>query len=82
MSLIFRFLPILSNKLGGDDLKYYLKEVRDEKGLSLNELARISGVAKRTICLIESGDANPLVSTMCKLAKALGVQAHELYSCE
>ena len=63
-------------------VKFHLKKIREERGLSLRELAKVSGVAKRTICHIEAGDVNPLVETMCRLAKALDVQAHELFDYE
>ena len=50
--------------------------------MSTQELASISGVTKRTIERIEKGTANPTIMTLCRLAKALGIETNELYSCE
>lgn len=63
-------------------MKIYIEKVRLEKGLSLSELSRMSGVAKSHISNIESGEKYPTLPTLCKIAKALGVPAADLFSCE
>lgn len=63
-------------------MKIFIEKVRLEKGLSLSELARMSGVAKSHISNIESGEKYPTLPTLCKIAKALDVPAASLFSCE
>jgi len=63
-------------------MKFYLKEIRNQKGMSLKKLSKASSVASSNIVLIESGNGNPKVKTLCKLAKALDVSVHELFDCE
>jgi transcriptional regulator with XRE-family HTH domain len=50
-----------------------LRRLRTERGLSLNDLAARSGVAKATITNLEAGKGNPTVETMCALSVALNV---------
>lgn len=59
-------------------LKICLAEVRTEKEISVRELARKSGVARSHIQRIESGESNPGVLTLVKLAKALDVTIDSL----
>ena len=54
-----------------------LKKLRQEKGLSVPELAKLSGVPRRTIQEIEVRE-DLRVSTAIKLADALGVTLDEL----
>lgn len=54
-----------------------LKEIRKEKGLSIQKLSNISGVSRRTIEDIEVRD-DARVSTMIKLADALEITLDEL----
>lgn len=56
-----------------------IKGLRAEQGLSLSELARLSGVSKGYLSQIErSADARPSASTLFALAKALGTSAAAL----
>jgi DNA-binding XRE family transcriptional regulator len=57
--------------------KYYrtliaLRATREEKGLTQDELAERSGIAKATISKIESGKRNVTVDTLITLAGAMG----------
>lgn len=54
-----------------------LKQIRNEKGLSLRALSEISGVSQRTIEDLERRD-DGRVSTMIKLADALEVTLDQL----
>ncbi|BAQ31065.1 helix-turn-helix domain-containing protein [Bifidobacterium scardovii] len=49
-----------------------LAEARADSGMSMDALARRSGVAKTTILNIEHGDASPTIATLTKLADAMG----------
>ena len=48
-----------------------LRQVRELRGLSLNALAKVSGVARTTIGYIESGETSPSLATVELLAQAL-----------
>jgi len=50
-----------------------LRTLRAERGLTVRDLARVSDLAFNTISLIERGKMSPTVSTLHKLASALGV---------
>jgi transcriptional regulator with XRE-family HTH domain len=50
-----------------------LRELRSERGLSVRGLAQISSLSFNTISMIERGRISPTVSTLHKLAAALGV---------
>lgn len=54
--------------------------LRRQRGLSLNELARVSGLAKNTLVNIEKGEANPTVETLHLLTRGLGATIVELIS--
>lgn len=50
-----------------------IKELRESKGLGVNELSRLSGVSAGYISALERGDKqNPSPKTLEKLANALG----------
>ena len=50
-----------------------LKKIRLENGLSQSELAEQSGVSPKYIYRLESGEANPSIVFVNRLAVALGV---------
>jgi transcriptional regulator with XRE-family HTH domain len=52
-----------------------LAEIRRKKGFTQTELAKKSGVSKRTITYYERETQNPSLATMTKLANALDVPA-------
>ncbi len=54
-----------------------LSQVRREKGLSQDELARLAGVSANTIVRLERG-ANARYNTLGKLATALGISRRRL----
>lgn len=51
-----------------------LAEARADAGMSMDALARHSGVAKTTIINIEHGETSPTIATLTKLANAMGKQ--------
>lgn len=55
-----------------------LKRIRTEKGISQGDIARAIGMDKGFISNIENGKTNPTLSTITKLAKAIGVSIGEL----
>ena len=55
-----------------------LRTIRKRKGVSLRSLKKLSGVAVATLTRIEAGGYDPRLSTLRRLAKALGVTVAEL----
>ncbi len=55
-----------------------IKKLRESKKMSQGNLARVSGVAQSTISYIESGQKNPSITTVLKLAKALEIDVNAL----
>lgn len=56
-----------------------LKELREKRGLTQEQLADLSGVNQSAISFIENGTtASPKLDTLQKLARALGVSLEEL----
>jgi transcriptional regulator with XRE-family HTH domain len=55
-------------------------EARRKLGLSQDQLATLSGASKGTIVQIEQGNANPSITSICRLAVALQVSVEELVS--
>ncbi len=62
-----------SKKLGDN-----LKRLRTEKGISQGDIARELDVSRSFISNIENGKTNPTLSTITKIAKAVGVSTGEL----
>lgn len=60
------------------DLSRSLKTHRQSKGLTLEALARISGVSRAMISKIERGEAVPTTSVLGKLAEALELSLSQL----
>ncbi|WP_307822078.1 helix-turn-helix domain-containing protein [Streptomyces coffeae] len=52
--------------------------LREQRGLSLAELARQAGLAKQTLSKLELGTGNPTVDTLFSIAGALGVPVTRL----
>ena len=63
-------------------INLFLKQARHKKGLSIRELAKVSGVGKASIERIEAEKTTPRIDTLCKLAKALDVPVTELFRYE
>ncbi len=55
-----------------------VKELRNKRGYSQEGLAKISGIALRTIQRIESGETVPQKRTLVKLAEALQVDVEDI----
>lgn len=55
-----------------------LKEIRLSKGIKQIELAKTLNVDRSFVSNIENGKANPTLSTISSIAKALGVTTNAL----
>src|SRR5262245_25039453 len=56
-----------------------IRDLRKRKGVSLRELARRAHVGVATLSRIESGEANPRLSTLLQMADVLGVFVGQLF---
>src|SRR2546428_881444 len=56
-----------------------VRELRAQRGLSLDALARKSGVSRSMISLIERGESSPTAVVLEKLAAGLGVMLASLF---
>lgn len=57
-----------------------LRQLRADRGLTLDELARHSGVSRSMISLIERAESSPTASVLDKLAASLGVTLAALFA--
>jgi transcriptional regulator with XRE-family HTH domain len=55
-----------------------IKNARIDKGYSINDLARLSGVSKTVISDLEDGVKNSAMGTLEKLGLSLGISVREL----
>lgn len=55
-----------------------VRRYRQERGLSMGELARRSGLSKQTLSKVEQGIGNPTVETLTQLSSALDIQVRRL----
>jgi len=62
-----------STKLGSN-----LKRIRTKKGISQGDIGRELKVSRGFISTIENGKTNPTLSTISRIAKAIGVSSDEL----
>ena len=71
---------ITKKVLGEKAMEYKIKELREKRRLSQDELAELSGVSRPTISRLESSDdVETTTGTLEKLAKALGVSIRTLF---
>lgn len=57
-----------------------LKDLREARGLTQQELSERSGVPRPTLAHLESGQGNPTLSVLIKVAAALGIGIEALVS--
>ncbi len=62
----------------GDNFNENLKNARERRGMSQKDVAEEIGVAKSTYSLYESGNREPNVQTIKKIADVLNVSADDL----
>ncbi len=63
-------------------MKNRVRELRERKGLTQEELARMVGVTRQTIIAIEKGKYDPSLRLAFKLAKVFGVRIEDLFEWE
>jgi transcriptional regulator with XRE-family HTH domain len=73
---------MVGNSLGGYELPFgaALRRLRRAAGMSQEQLGLEAGVQRNFISLIETGQNQPTINTITRLARALGLKASELVS--
>lgn len=57
-----------------------LKEIRKSKGITQEDLSKLSGISRQTIITIENGkDVNVSVETLKKISKALHCKITDIF---
>lgn len=60
-------------------IEILIKKVRLEKNMTLETLAKLSGISKGHLSRIERQERDPKISTLIQIAIALNVDVKELY---
>lgn len=68
----------MDSELPSERLSVLLKTLRKAQDLSQEQLAERAGLHRNFISMLERGINQPTVDTLFRLAKALGMPAHEL----
>ena len=55
-----------------------LKRIRTKKNISQGDIAKLLGVSRGFVSNVENGKTNPTLSTITKLANAIGTTSDEL----
>ena len=63
----------------GDELKNRIEEIRKEKGIRQEELARLMGVSRQTISSLENGRYNPSILLAHRIAAFFGLTIEEVF---
>ena len=56
------------------DVVTALKEARESRGLSLQDVSDRSGITRPSLSLLENGKGNPTLTTLRRVAEAIGVE--------
>jgi transcriptional regulator with XRE-family HTH domain len=56
-----------------------MRRLREERGLSQERAAELAGVHEKYLSRLESGRANPTLSTLVAMARAYGVEIDALF---
>jgi len=59
-------------------MKILIRQVRDQKGITLDELSLKTGISRRTIIRYEQDNLSPTLKTLEKIANALEVDVLDL----
>jgi transcriptional regulator with XRE-family HTH domain len=58
---------------------HLLRQLREERGISIRELSRLSGISANALSMIERGLSSPSVSTLYRLTDALNIPITSLF---
>ena len=60
-------------------MKNRIEEIRNEKGVRQEDLARLMGVSRQTISSLENGRYNPSIMLAHKIAQYFGMVIEEVF---
>ena len=60
-------------------MKNRIEEIRNQRGIRQEELARQLGVSRQTISSLENGRYNPSILLAYKIARAFGLSIEEVF---
>lgn len=75
-------MPTLSREAISIDVGIRLRQLREGHKVSMRALAQMSGLSANALSMIERGKTSPSVSTLYRLADALGVPVTDFFSPE
>ncbi|WP_095203020.1 helix-turn-helix domain-containing protein [Mesorhizobium carmichaelinearum] len=64
----------------GQAIASRLRELRRDQGLTLDRVAKLTGLSKGTVVALEQGKANPSIGILCRLAAAFSLSVADLLS--
>ncbi|RWJ93880.1 helix-turn-helix transcriptional regulator, partial [Mesorhizobium sp.] len=64
----------------GSVLASRIQNLRHERTLSLDALAKLTALSKGTVVALEKGKANPSIGVLCRLAAAFSLSVSDLLS--
>ena len=62
----------------GQAIATRLRNLRREQGLTLDRVAKVTGLSKGTVVALEQGKANPSIGILCRLAAAFSLSVADL----
>src|SRR5262245_27775647 len=78
--LFIRIANVLANgyRVGmaspvGSNLSMNIRQLREARGMTQQQMSRISGIPRPTWANLESGESNPTLSVLVKVANALQI---------
>lgn len=75
-------MPTLSREAISIDVGIRLRQLREARKVSMRALAQMSGLSANALSMIERGKTSPSVSTLYRIADALGVPVTDFFSPE
>ena len=69
----------LTLRLRGINVKNRIEEIRTERGIRQEELARAMGVSRQTISSLENGRYNPSIMLAHNIARYFGMVIEEVF---
>lgn len=77
-------IRLIIHTIFGDEMKItiLLKQIREERQMSLEKLSRLSGVSTSHLNYIEKQQRDPTLTVLIKIAKALNIDVKNLYRVE
>ncbi|MER8524484.1 helix-turn-helix domain-containing protein [Mesorhizobium sp. M1088] len=67
-----------SEQVLGQAIAVRIRQLRRDQNLTLDRLAKLSGLSKGTVVTLEQGKANPSIGILCRLAAAFSLSVADL----